>query len=141
MSEEQKRTIADVQVGEQVAVRMRGEWQHWATVLRVTATQIVTDHPSTNVKEQRWVRATGREKGRSVGSFHWMEIALPTPSDEAWVSRLVALAHIERALREVRELPHYRWGRCPAEARAALVRMGEAAKECAALLAGKDEKA
>lgn len=131
-----ERKIGDVVVGERVAVRVRGAWQRWATVLRVTATLIVTTGPNDVVTESRWDRATGREKGRDRHSFHWSDIALPTERDEAWAARVVALARIERALAAVRGLQDHQWGQVPAEARAALDEMGQAAQRVRRALEG-----
>ncbi len=134
MAEQGDRKIGDVVVGERVAVRVRGEWQRWAKVVRVTATQIVTTGPSEAVKESRWRRDTGREVGHKVGGYHWVDIALPTPRDEAWAARQVALARIERALRAVRGHQDHQWVQAPAEVRAALTQMGvEARRLCEAL--------
>lgn len=132
-----ERKIADVQVGERVAVRVRGEWQRWAKVLRVTATQIVTTGPSKLVPEERWQRAAGREKGQARGSgvFHWSEIALLTPRDEAWAARQRALFYVEQALTNVREIPEHRWVDVPEAGRDALDRMGKGARDLTLLLA------
>lgn len=132
-----KRTIADVQVGERVAVRVRGQWQRWATVRRVTATQIVTTGPNDVVTESRWARRTGREKGYRSGSYYWSDIALPEPRDEAWAARQRALARVERALAAVRGQQEHEWAQVPEEIQAAMDRMGAAAKELYGLLTGE----
>ncbi len=71
------RKISDVQVGERVAVRLGDMFDHYAEVVRVTPTTIVTRRP-----KAVWRRKDGRERGKSDGWRHW-EIDLPRPEDEA----------------------------------------------------------
>jgi hypothetical protein len=132
--DEEKRTIADAQPGERVAVRVRGQWRRWARVLRVTATQIVTTGQDKYASNKQWKRDTGEICTNIQCDPSWPRIVLPTQEDY-----LSERLNLECAIRQVQDavenMQEGAWCRVSAEARAALDRMGQAAEALIAALA------
>jgi hypothetical protein len=114
---ETKRKIADVQVGERVAVRIGATFDHYAEVVRVTPTTIVTRRPKLDdSREVIWRRKDGRERGKSGGWRHW-EIDMPRPEDEATSLLRTTQYQMDQAREEIGAVT-------PAD----LVRMGDRAR-------------